>query len=79
MVIFDQFLSKNTLNLDKKLLKKTTVCPKYAPWRSNQEWHSICADTVFSVPIIFKSTIAAAHLPRQNDFFTWAKFDLHTV
>ena len=46
MVIFGQILSKNTLILDKKLLKMTIVCPKCAPWRSNQEWRSICVDTV---------------------------------
>ena len=46
MVIFDQYLSKINLNLDKKLLKMTTVCPNCAPWRSNQEWRSICTDRV---------------------------------
>ena len=40
MVIFNKFLSKNTLFLDKKLWKMTIVLPKCALWRS------ICADTV---------------------------------
>ena len=42
-----QFWSKNTLILDKKFLRMTKVCPNCTPWRSNQEWRSICADTVF--------------------------------
>ena len=46
MVIFGQILYKNTLILDKKLLKMTIVCQSCALWRSNQEWRSIWADTV---------------------------------
>ena len=49
MVIFGQILYKNTLILDKKLLEMTTVCPNCAPWRSNQEWRSICADTAYTI------------------------------
>ena len=46
MDIFVQFLSKNTQIFDEKLLKMIKVCPDCAPWRSDQEWRSICADTV---------------------------------
>ena len=40
------FHPKNTVFLEKKLPKTTIVCPKCAPWRSNQEWRSIGANTV---------------------------------
>jgi len=43
---FDQKSFENTVFLDKELSKMTIVCPKCASWRSNQEWHSIGADTV---------------------------------
>ena len=46
MTIFDGFLSKNTVFLDEKLLEKTTVGLNTVSCRSNQEWRSICADTV---------------------------------
>ena len=65
MVIFDQFLSKNTLNLDKKLLKMTTVCPNCSPWRSNQEWRFICADTVI---IELEEQLNLNHSLEKNHF-----------
>ena len=32
--------------MDNFLQKHTTVCQKSVSWHSNQEWRSICADTV---------------------------------
>ena len=43
---FLQFLSKNIVIMNKKLPKITTVSPKCASWRSNQEWRSISTNTV---------------------------------
>ena len=37
---------KNRATLDNFLRKRTTVCQRSVSWRSNQEWRSICADTV---------------------------------
>ena len=51
MDIFVQFLSENTQIFDEKLLKMIMVCPDCAPWRSDQEWRSICADTVGQEPL----------------------------
>ena len=46
MVNFGKKSSKITLFLDNFSPKLTVVCPKCVSWRSNQEWPSICADTV---------------------------------
>ena len=48
MVILANFCPKTLYFREKKLLKMTQECPNCAPWHSNQEWRSICADTVFS-------------------------------
>ena len=37
------------LNFGRKVAKMTKLCPNCAPWRSNQEWRSICADTVYDI------------------------------
>ena len=42
-----QFLSRKTLFYQQKSHQKMPiVMPKCTPWRSNQEWGSICMDTV---------------------------------
>ena len=46
MVIFANFLSKNTITFEKKLSKMTMVSLKYASWHSIQEWDSVGADTI---------------------------------
>ena len=46
MVILGLFFTENTVFLDQKLLKMPMVYPNYAFWHFNQEWHSICVDTV---------------------------------
>ena len=38
--------SQKYLNLDKKLLKVANMLPNFAPWCSNREWCSLCADAV---------------------------------
>ena len=47
------FLAKNcqktTVFLDGVLAKVTIVGPRRVSWRSNQEWRSICADTVVNM------------------------------
>ena len=47
MFIFSQLCLKIP-KLRKKLIKVAKVLPNFAPWRSNQEWCSICVDTVDS-------------------------------
>ena len=47
MLIVGQFLSRNTVFIYEKLSKMSAVCPNCISWRSNQEWRSICTDTVF--------------------------------
>ena len=46
MVISTQSLSKNILILDKKFFIMTKVCQHCTLWHSNQEWRSICVNTV---------------------------------
>ena len=31
------------------------MCPNYASWRSNQEWRSKCADTLFTAALALRS------------------------
>ena len=49
-------LAKNCQNMkvfsDSSLPKLTKVRPKRVSWRSNQEWHSICVDTVMNFTIV---------------------------
>jgi len=46
---YGHFWLKNTVIFGHSFLPKMTiVLPKSVPWRSNQEWRSICADTVYS-------------------------------
>ena len=40
---------ENAVFWDEKLSKITTVCPKCASWRSNQEWRTIGADKVIYI------------------------------
>ena len=47
MVNFGENLAKIAVFSDDFSPKLTIVCPKCVSWRSNQEWHSICADAVF--------------------------------
>ena len=47
MVLFSERLSKITVFLDNCSQKMTKVRPKSVCWRSNQEWRSICVDTVW--------------------------------
>ena len=47
--------SKITVFSDDFLPKLAIVCPKCVSWRSNQEWPSICADTVCYIFIYWKS------------------------
>ena len=56
MVIFGKIWPENIVILDNFQQGVTSVCPKSVPWRSNQEWRSICVDTVY--------TIKKHHLPR---------------
>ena len=49
MVNFNEKSSKITVFLDDFSPKLTKVRPKSVSWRSNQEWPSICADTVYLV------------------------------
>ena len=46
MVFFGKIWPMNTVILDDFILKMTLVHAKSIPWRSNQEWRSICADTI---------------------------------
>ena len=46
LVSFDINRPKNIAILDNFLQKWTTVCQKSVSWHSNQEFRSICADTV---------------------------------
>ena len=46
MVYFGEKSSKITVFLADLLPKLTIVGPKCVSWHSNQEWRSICADTV---------------------------------
>ena len=41
------FLATFHLFLDNFILKQATVCPKCISWRSNQEWPSYGADSVY--------------------------------
>ena len=45
MVFFGKIWLMNTVILVNFILKMTLVHAKIIPWRSNQEWRSICADT----------------------------------
>ena len=47
MVNFGEKSSKITVFSDDFSPKLTKVRPKSVSWRSNQEWPSICADTLF--------------------------------
>ena len=46
MVNFGEKSSENTVIFDDFSSKITIVRTKCVSWRSNQEWHSICGDTV---------------------------------
>ena len=60
MVNFGEKSSKITVFSDDFSPKLTKVRPKSVSWRSNQEWPSICADTVynFGIDITFAATLA---------------------
>ena len=51
-------LSKITIFLGEFSTKPAIVCPKSVSWRSNQEWRSICADTVDSNLGLIFATLA---------------------
>ena len=53
MVILSNFLSKNTVYSDENLSKKTIVSLNWASWCSNQEWCSICGDTVCPMSVMY--------------------------
>ena len=44
-----KFHPKITIFLGEFSTKPAIVCPKIVSWRSNQEWRSICADTVVEI------------------------------
>ena len=52
---YGQKSAKITVFLDDFSPKLTIVCPKCVSCRSNQEWHSICADTVVFSPDLWES------------------------
>ena len=45
-VIFGRFLSQNTIQLAHFFAENDHCASKKYHWRFNQEWRSICADTV---------------------------------
>ena len=55
MIYFSEKSSKITVFLADFSPKLTIVRPKCVSWRSNQEWHSICADTVVFSPDLWES------------------------
>ena len=55
MFILANFCPKIPYLQTKKLLKMPKVCPNCASWCSNQECHSICADTVLTHYVQTKS------------------------
>ena len=58
MVIFSQFLSKNTVFSNNKLSKMPIVWPMLAHWHSNQEWRYIRTDTV-GLPLQSRDAVAS--------------------